>query len=654
MRFKYIAVHNFGRYAGDIFFDTTVTPEKNMILVKANNDRGKTTLFKAINFALYGEDGLNKYSRNKGVSEWINMQKASEGDGKMYVEIKFEHNEEEYRLKRSIKFEKTEKGREIKVVGNPTAELFKNDEPQIGGGRITIQSLINTILPKDASQFFFFDGEEIQRFISNERPTVEEAVEKVLGIKELLNAKDDLKLLSEDLSKECGKVMRKKTKDDKIRKDLEESEKLIDHWKQLIEVNQNALKGAEADKKKTQTNLKKYDAIKKIVTEREVVEDKKKDLKKTIAEELKNLAAARGNLGLVLLDPLLKIIVKTEEDPPSIDRWQSETAKYMLHHHTDTCVCDRIIDSQAKKVLESKVLNLKPSKRSELKKVANTMLIDHIPNTKQKELIDLLEKVSEERQNLDKNENELKELSKLIEQHEDVEGNIKKLQNEYDAAVNRIHNYEKKIDDAKNQKNGYESKKNWLEGEIRSSVVDDELQKAEKRRDTCDKIIKCIQDAIEQFYQKRKPRLEDVVSNTFSRLTNNPDLYRGLKIEDDFSMQVVRNDGTELPTYKYSPSAGASQIVAISMIAGLNKFATRVAPVVIDTPMGRLDDIHRKNLIQHYSNMSEQIIILYQPSELEDDDIQIIQEHLASEWEIVSTPGQPDISQIRKTRTYYE
>ena len=93
-------------------------------------------------------------------------------------------------------------------------------------------------------------------------------------------------------------------------------------------------------------------------------------------------------------------------------------------------------------------------------------------------------------------------------------------------------------------------------------------------------------------------------------------MYEGLKIEDNFEMSVLRKDGTRLPTYTYSPSPGASQIIATAMIGGLNKFTTRHAPVLIDTPLGRLDPIHRQNLINYYSEIGQQVIILYQPKRI--------------------------------------
>ena len=88
------------------------------------------------------------------------------------------------------------------------------------------------------------------------------------------------------------------------------------------------------------------------------------------------------------------------------------------------------------------------------------------------------------------------------------------------------------------------------------------------------------------------------------------------------------------------------------MIGGLNKFATKDAPIVIDTPMGRLDPVHQNNLINYYSRMGKQIIILYQPKELSNDDIQSINDNLASEWEIELVPNHPDMSKMTKKVSY--
>ena len=135
-------------------------------------------------------------------------------------------------------------------------------------------------------------------------------------------------------------------------------------------------------------------------------------------------------------------------------------------------------------------------------------------------------------------------------------------------------------------------------------------------------------------------------------LTNNPDLYKGVRISREFSLDVVHQNGIEMPTDKYSPSAGASQVVATAVIGGLNKFATRNAPIVIDTPLGRLDDVHRANVMRYYSSMGRQIIILYQPKEIDDADLEIIRDQLASEWSIRSADNRPDVSRLSKEESY--
>lgn len=650
MLFKNIEVCNFGRYKDKNFFDTTVTRDRNVILVKASNDRGKTTLFKAIKFALYGEDALE----SKSIGEWINMQKASEGDGEMYVEIKFEHEKEEYRLKRFVKFRQTEIGKEINTIGNPCVEIFENDVPfMINDSDSNKKDWIDIILPKDASQFFFFDGEEIQKYIQNEETHLRQAIEKVLGIKELLNAKEDLNYIYGKLESEYNKIIKKNTKDEKSRTDLADLEKKVKEYDQDIKTARMSLNGAKRRKDDLEKDLRKHKEIKDILDDRKEVDGKLTELKKTLKTNEKELSVARGSLGLVLLSPLLNIINNTEEDPPSTDRWQSNTANYLLNNRVNECVCGRPIDVQIRDILKSKILNLEPSKSSILKKFVNEMLITNNPAEKQAVLYSYLEKVIDNKQEQDKHKSTLATIRQKIRNHTGAES-IQELEDKYQEVLEDIGRFKQDLKDLEVLKDKKENQKKTLQSQLHSSLVDEQLEDAKNRRDMCKNIMDGIDQGIEEFYKNRKPQLEINISNIFSSLTNNPNLYKGLAINRDFSMRVIRNDGSELPTHKYSPSAGASQIVATSMIGGLNKFATKDAPVIIDTPMGRLDPEHRKNLINYYSKMSKQIIILYQPSELHDEDIQIIHNHIASEWEINMLPKHPDISHIQKTESYYE
>lgn len=648
MLFKSIELCNFGRYAGTHFLDTSVTTDRNVILIKAMNDHGKTTLFQAIKFALYGDNGLD----GKIASNWINMQKASEGDGTMHVEIKFGHEQKICRLKRSIKFRKTDKGKEIETIGNPIVDVYVDDKPiMIEDSDLNKKDWIDTILPKDASQFFFFDGEEIKRYIQQEETQVKQAIEKVLGIKELLNSKEDLTEIYSRFQIDYNKNIKKHNKDERAQDQLEELYQEIKFIEQNIEVSANSLIDAQRRKSELVKDLEKHQNIKNIVQERKDVESKYDDLKKSLKVDRKNLTMNCGNLGLILLSPLLDMINNTDEDPPSKDRWQSDVIKFIVNNHLDNCVCERPIDDEVRNIFNSKTLNLIPSKKSILKKFVNGILIDHAPAAKLANLLTALESVSIRNQDIDKQKSIIENINNQIRSTE-YEKSINELETKYEQILKDITIFETDLDMYRSQKLQLESQKDALESKINSSVVDEQLKAAIKRKDVCEVVMDCMEQVIKRFYEKRKPKLEEYISKVFSSLTNNPGLYRGLKIDKDFSMKVLRNDGIELPTYMYSPSAGASQIVATSMIGGLNKFATKDAPIVIDTPMGRLDPVHQNNLINYYSRMGKQIIILYQPKELSNDDIQSIHDNLASEWEIELVPNHPDMSKMTKKVSY--
>ena len=65
-------------------------------------------------------------------------------------------------------------------------------------------------------------------------------------------------------------------------------------------------------------------------------------------------------------------------------------------------------------------------------------------------------------------------------------------------------------------------------------------------------------------------------------------------------------------------SAGESEIFALSLLQALGEVSNRKLPVVIDTPLGRLDYSHRKSIVSNYfHNVSEQVFILSTDTEID-------------------------------------
>lgn len=644
MLFKRIELCNFGRYAGKNTFDTAVTRERNVILVRAANDRGKTTLFKAIRFALYGD-------KDAPASSWINFQAAAEGDGEMYVEIVFDDGGEEYRLRRSAGFRKTPKGEEITTKGTPKVELFSRDGGVPAGmAEGESRDRIDSMLPRDASQFFFFDGEEIQGYVKNQSSHVQLAIEKILGIKEMINAAYDLRHIKEGLDAEYSRIARSHTRNQKDKEKLDWLERDLSEIQDSIDANETLLRGATNRHRELKEDLAQYESIKSVVEERDRAEAECARIEGGIKEVDKTLGKQRGDLGISMLVGLLYIIDKEGGAGATADDCESRTIQRMVDGHAKTCICGRPIDDKSYKMLESRARRAEPPVALLLKRFVERMLIDLRPGQRATDLRQSVEKRAGLVRNRDVQRTVMQRCMSEIK-NAPVEG-VARLESEYEESGRDMGKYERDIQALVIAKRQKEVDKEKIEMKIEARTDDAELQQAKGRKSMCDAVIAGIEQAIERFYQRRKPELEGHVSRTFTRLTNNPDLYRGIKINREFNLIVVRHDGTELPMDTYSPSAGASQIVATAMIGGMNRFATRDAPVVIDTPLGRLDDMHRANVMRYYSEMGRQVIILYQPKEIDEEDMEGIRDQLASEWSIESRADKPDLSRIRKMVSY--
>ena len=79
-------------------------------------------------------------------------------------------------------------------------------------------------------------------------------------------------------------------------------------------------------------------------------------------------------------------------------------------------------------------------------------------------------------------------------------------------------------------------------------------------------------------------------------------------------------------------SAGERQMMATAVLWGLSRSTGMALPTVIDTPVGRLDRSHRKNLIQRYfPNASRQVVLLSTDEEIVGDHLQLLRPHIGVE-----------------------
>ena len=648
MKLKTIELCNWGRYPS-VTLDVDTTKEHNVVLIRAKNDRGKTTFFYAIKYALYGKKGLESHKNQNLPQQWITHQSAAQGDGEMYVELTIEHGNTEYRIQRRQKFFQTNTGDRITADGDEELNIFDEQGPSSAAGksRKNKEDWINGhLLPVDASQFFFFDGEDIKRYTDEQEDHVEKAILRVLGIKALTNARDDLFNLQVVFNENYNKKLREKSRDVKTKEQLASKEQRMLEQKTVIGHLEGARNQAKTVRENYTKQLLSFEAVKEKIKQREQITDTNENLKTQLNDEKNTLKNLRSISSLLLLHPLLKIIDDTEENPPSKDQWESQTAQHMIIKKFTKCVCDTKIDSKINGILKDKVLELKPNPQAALKRFVESTLGRTLPDKKRADLEHAIQDQVRIQAEIDANDTSIGNLEKEIGLATDAANLIPVLHDKEHKADEEYIQFGRDLERAIDQQEELDKDAGLLRKKLQQAIESTEVTEAERQKDFVVKVTDSMKKCIDAYFKERKPQLEKLVSNVFLSLTNNKKLYAGIIVKDNFELALKHFNGTTLPAYQYGPSAGAAQIVATSLIAGLNQYSTKKAPVVIDTPLGRLDDVHRTNILKYYNEMSDQVIILYTPTEINDHDQVILEDYVKHHYQIIELPDQPALSKI--------
>ncbi|MDN3647570.1 DNA sulfur modification protein DndD [Reinekea marina] len=112
--------------------------------------------------------------------------------------------------------------------------------------------------------------------------------------------------------------------------------------------------------------------------------------------------------------------------------------------------------------------------------------------------------------------------------------------------------------------------------------------------------------------------LEQEFIKSFSKLARKEDMEVQAKI-DPKTFNVTLTDLHGKKINKKKLSAGEKQIFAIAMLEALGRTSGRNLPIIIDTPLGRLDSHHRTKLVKNYfPTASHQVLILSTDTEIDE------------------------------------
>ena len=149
----------------------------------------------------------------------------------------------------------------------------------------------------------------------------------------------------------------------------------------------------------------------------------------------------------------------------------------------------------------------------------------------------------------------------------------------------------------------------------------------------CDDVAATISEFRDRLKVERLADLEQAIRQMVRQLAHKGERQFASVVIDpeSFMLQVFDAAGDEV----LKPSAGEREILALSMIWALGRISRRALPLVIDTPLGRLDSKHRRNVIENFlPRAAEQVIVLATDEEIDDARRVTLKPYLAGELEL--------------------
>ena len=627
MIIKKLQLHNFGVYAGDNEF--TFEGKKPIVLIGGMNGRGKTTFLEAVLLALYGQSSFAySESNQKSYSGYLRsfVNRGSE-DNICSVTLEFEINDEvveKYIIRRAWDAEAKRIKEQVSVYKDGEYNEFLTDNWAM---------FVENILPSALSSYFFFDGEQIAELaVDHTNDQLKDSIRSMLGISVLDTLDND--------------IMRNLKKINKAGKQDTTAEE-IQH---LREEKDDAAEELEAvDRKLEKANMKllsdsdDLESLHKLYTAKggDAV-NKRQDMLKDRGALAAELSKENDALYGLVAEELPLLLVKDLLMDIKLQATDEHTSAVMQEsvNQLDVFFSDFAAEySGDKKAGQDFVQYVR--KRSESNHVDTVYGLSEQALFQATSLIEgKLDSTGHEGGSLLRKKIKLEKKINELDSYLSLDINDQELQDIYKeikAAEQRIIDDQVKIAELEQKRSNVNAKVMTVTSEF-NKKVEQYLATAEVR-DSSDRIAKYSNMALNVIkryrveLQKRKTDLlASTITDCYLKLANKKNLIKKIEMDSEtLDWRCLSQEGNEIP--RDSLSAGEKQLMVISILWALAICSKKKLPVIIDTPLSRLDSLHRTALITTYfPNAGEQTIILSTDSEIDEGYYQLMKENVGDEF----------------------
>lgn len=628
MLIQRIKISNYKTYLS-LDLDLTVDDERPIILIGGANGGGKTTLFEAINGALYGLKTKNK----EHFMELLNQGALKKTKPEISLQITFVGKvlgqQQKYILKRTYLL--NPQGRPLESVSlNMNGNMYVYGTMTAPKDRAKAEQEINKIikanLPEELSQYFLFDAMQSSKLLQENvfAQTIRDNFENVLGFKKYLQ----LKRAAEKVQQEWAQQRLD------AEKEAEEYNKLCAQKDQLTN-DLNTCIAKQDEKFKYLTSVEtEYKQAKEGAQEASVLNKKIQELANKIGNIVKRAATYTedlksfvDNIEIDLFLPKLAsnlaqeinniLHIKEQLQKENTGSYPLETLKdvtnKIITYLKDLSLCNESVDEE--QVVAHIVAVQNSTNKEDPFSYLDEAEVTALANLTKRSGVNQFIALDRERQEL---EIQLSTLDDLRSQKQTLE------QTQTNGNEYLIQNYEtaqQQVEQLQAQEATLKANIQRLEKRIHQFDVQIQ-QEPDIKFDTLVKLKPLFEKIVDCLLKKKKAQIETEMQQQLNKLLLS---YKGhvAKVElsdsiEQFNIKLYHTAGNEISLNQLN--AASKQIFIQVLLKVLRNLGDYNPPVMIDTVMGVLDNESRDALMEEYfPQLAEQTILLCTTSEIRTD-----------------------------------
>ena len=612
-----LVLHNVSAYKGRQVVNLRTDPGKPIILVGGLNGCGKTTFLDAIQLALYGNRARLS---NRGSMAYEDFLKASISRGVDPTEggsvsLTFDVDDDGLRHTYKVVRGWVSTGKRFKE----TLEVFVDDRwDEILSGNWADH--VEDLLPLEIAGLFFFDGEKIEALADPERAAtvIQTAVHSLLGISTLEQLRTDLTVLQRRQLPQSGDpALDQKLID--LQDQFSKTQASIDQTAQRFAAAQAEIRSALNAEQKAEREFARdggdlFERRTELETERRMLSSQLSVVETQLRSQ------AEGLLPLLLVEPILLGLSESAKERPSAVSIQF--ALEALKNHDESVL--HLFSGTEVELLKKALAAATTAAANNFS--SNPVGDSSAPSLDLGSTLARLGGVRSDVEALLASSGDLKSALDAVDvQLAGVPDSdaIQQLQDSLHAARLTHAEFQGRARVLGEDLEQLKRERANLETQIAKTEADrlhTEIANEDVRRilEHTLHVQETLTELRERLLLRHIAKIEIATLESFGRLMRKSGLVADLRIDPQtFAMTLITGSGDEIDPSRLS--AGERQLLAVALLWGLARVAGNRLPTVIDTPLGRLDSVHRQHLVDRYFPLAgDQVILLSTDEEIDE------------------------------------